>query len=134
MDLVTSGGASVFDLAFAITTEWKDPQPAIQAGVYDGKLVILNSEFDKPGELVDRGVAGNQYRFYAVAGTPHVSDHLEVPSFSSRSTPASFDFALRAHFLQGDRWCGVARRRQRAITSRPKATRSNATRTATRSP
>ena len=126
MDLVTSGGASVFDLAFAITTEWKDPQPAIQAGVYDGKLVILNSEFDKP--------AGNQYRFYAVAGTPHVSDHLEVPSFSSRSTPASFDFALRAHFLQGDRWCGVARRRQRAITSRPKATRSNATRTATRSP
>jgi hypothetical protein len=105
MDLVTSGlGASVFDLAFAITTEWKDPQPAIQDGVYDGKLVIVNSEFDKPGELVDRGVAGNQYRFYAVAGTPHVSDHLEVPSFSSRSTPASFDFALRSHFQQGDRW------------------------------
>jgi hypothetical protein len=66
----------VFDLAFAITTEWKDPQPAIQDGVYDGKLMIVNSEFDKPGELVNRGVARNQYRFYAVAGTPHVSDVL----------------------------------------------------------
>jgi hypothetical protein len=35
---------------------------------------------------VDRGVARNQYRFYAVAGTPHVSDHLEIPSFASGST------------------------------------------------
>jgi Alpha/beta hydrolase domain len=105
MDLVTSGlGANVFDLAFPITTEWKDPQPAIQAGVYDGKLVIVNSEFDKSGKLVDRGVARNQYRFYAAAGTPHVPDHLEIPSFASRSTPASYEFALRAHFLQGDRW------------------------------
>ena len=53
---------------------------------------------------MDRGVARNQYRFYAVAGTPHASDHLEVASFASRSTPASYEFALRAHFLQGDRW------------------------------
>ena len=54
--------------------------------------------------MVDRGVARNQYRFYAVAGTPHVPDHLEIPSFASRSTPASWEFALRAHSLQGDRW------------------------------
>lgn len=105
MGLVTSGlAADVFDLAFPITTEWDDPQPAIDGGLYDGKLVIVNSEFDQSANLVDRGVAPGQYRFYAVAGTAHVPDFLEIPFFSSGSTPASFEPALRAHFLQGDRW------------------------------
>ena len=105
MDLVTSGlGANVLDLAFPFTTEWDDPQPAIQAGSFDGKLMIVNSEFDKSRNLVDRGVAPDQYRFYAIAGTPHVPDHLEIPSFATGSTPASYEFPLRAHFLQGDRW------------------------------
>jgi Alpha/beta hydrolase domain len=53
---------------------------------------------------VDRGVAPNQYRFYAVAGTPHIPDLLEIPFFSSQSTPAPWLPALRAHFLQADRW------------------------------
>jgi hypothetical protein len=105
MDLVTSGlAANVFDLAFPFTTEWDDPQPAIEDRMYDGRLVILNSEFDQSANLVDRGVAPGQYRFYAVAGTPHVPDHLEIPSFATESTPASYEFALRAHFLQSDRW------------------------------
>jgi hypothetical protein len=105
MDLVTSGLAgSVFDLAMPITTEWKDPQPAIENGLFRGKLAIVNSEWDASGSLVDRGVAPNQYRFYAVAGTPHIPDLLEIPFFSSQSTPASWLPALRAHFLQADRW------------------------------
>jgi hypothetical protein len=105
MDLVTSGLAgSVFDLALPITTEWEDPQPAVESGLFRGKLVIVNSEADASGSLVDRGVVPNQYRFYAVAGTPHIPDLLEIPFFSSRSTPASFQPALRAHFVQADRW------------------------------
>ena len=105
MDLVTSGRAGdVFDLAMPFTTEWTDPQPALQSGIHRGKLLILNSEAEASGNLVDRGVAPDQYRFYAVAGTPHVPDLLEIPFFSSRSTPASWVPALRAHFLQGDRW------------------------------
>jgi hypothetical protein len=104
MDLVASGAAGVFDLALPFTAEGDDPQLAIQGGRYNGKLIIVESEADKSGNLVDRGVATNQYRFFAVAGTPHVPDHLEIPSFSSGSTPASFEPALRAHFLQGDRW------------------------------
>jgi OsmC-like protein len=92
----------VFDLAFPFTTEWKDPQPAIQGGSYDGKLLIVNSEFDKSGSLVDMGVARDQYRFYAVAGTPHCPTTSRSP-FASALTPGSYEFALRAHFLQGDR-------------------------------
>jgi hypothetical protein len=105
MDLVTSGLAgSVFDLAMPLTTEWDDPQPAIDTGLFRGKLVIVNSEADASASLVDRGVAPNQYRFYAVAGTPHIPDLLEIPFFSRQSTPASWSPAFRAHFLQADRW------------------------------
>ena len=102
--LVTSGRAArVFDLTLPFTTEGIDPQPALSAGLYGGKLIIVNSEFDASADLVDRGGAPGQYRFYAAAGTPHVPDVL-VPFFSNMTTPASFQPALRAHFLQGDRW------------------------------
>jgi hypothetical protein len=50
------------------------------------------------------GVAPGQYRFYAVASTPHVPDLLDIPFFSTRTTPASWAPALRAHFLHGHRW------------------------------
>src|SRR5512132_1881041 len=54
MDLVTSGrAANVFDLALSITTEWSDPQPAIAAGMYNGKLIIVNSEADASANLID---------------------------------------------------------------------------------
>jgi hypothetical protein len=105
MDLITSGLAGgVFDLAMPLTTEWNDPQPALETGLFRGKLLIVNSEADAPGNLVDRGVAPNQYRFYAVAGTPHIPDLLDIPFFTRQSTPASWLPALRAHFMQADRW------------------------------
>lgn len=110
MALVGSGAAGVFDLALPFAAEGDDPQLAIQGGRYQGKLIIVESEADVSGNLVDRGVAPNQYRMYAVAGTPHVTDHLEIPSLASESTPASYEPALRAHFLQGDLWVRTGRR------------------------
>jgi Alpha/beta hydrolase domain len=105
MRILSSGQAkSVFDLLFPITTEGTDPQPALTEGRYKGKLIIVNSEFEGAStEFVDRGVAPRQYRFYAVAGTPHILDFL-VPSFASMTTPASYQPEVRAHFLQGHRW------------------------------
>ena len=100
--LITSGlAAGVFDFAFPFTTGAYDPQTAITNRLYEGKLIIVNSESEGvSSDLVDRGSAPNQYRFYAVAGTPHVSDHvLPFPT-----SPASYQPALRAHFLQGDLW------------------------------
>jgi hypothetical protein len=105
LDLVTTGRArGVFDLALPFTTEGADPQPALLDGRFDGRLVIVNSEAEDSATLLDRGVAPGRYRFYAVAGSPHVPDHLEIPSFATRTTPASWEPALRAHFLQADRW------------------------------
>jgi hypothetical protein len=105
--LVTSGrAAGVFDFALPFTAEGHDPQAALAAGRYGGKLIVVNSEFDPPDGLVDRGGLPDRYRFYAVAGTGHIPDFLEVPFFSSRSSPASFAPALRAHFLQGHAWVG----------------------------
>ncbi|WP_407840649.1 alpha/beta hydrolase domain-containing protein [Streptomyces sp. DSM 116496] len=107
--LVHAGAAAgVFDLAVPITTEGFDPQADLVAGRFDGKIVIVNSEADDSTNLTDRGVALNRYRFYVVAGSPHVPDPLEAPldvPFPVRqTTPASFVPALRAHFLQGHDW------------------------------
>ncbi|WP_144127160.1 alpha/beta hydrolase domain-containing protein [Catellatospora sichuanensis] len=105
LDLVTTGRATgVSDLALAVTTEFTDPQLALQAGAYPGKVIIVNSEIDVSGNLIDRGVVPGQYRFYAVAGTPHIPDDLDVSDELDRTTPASYVPALRAHFLQADRW------------------------------
>ena len=103
--LVASGQADgVFELALPFTVESPvDPQAALGAGRFHGKLLIVNSATDDSGNLVDSGAHPNQYRFYAVAATPHVSDPL-VPLFSNQTTPASWIPALRAHFLQAHRW------------------------------
>jgi hypothetical protein len=103
--LLVSGQADgVFELALPFTVESPvDPQPALGAGRFDGKLLIVNSAADDSSNLIDSGAHPDQYRFYAVAGTPHVSDPLR-PLFSNETTPASWIPALRAHFLQAHRW------------------------------
>lgn len=104
--LVTSGrAAGVFDFVLPFTAEAYDPQTALAAGIFSGKLIIVNSESEgASASFVDRGVTPDQYRFYATAGTPHIPDYLEVPFFTSKSTPASYQPELRAHFLQGHNW------------------------------
>lgn len=103
--LLVSGQADgVFELALPFTVESPvDPQAALGAGRFDGKLLIVNSAADDSSNLADSGAHPDQYRFYAVADTPHVSDPL-VPLFSNETTPASWIPALRAHFLQAHRW------------------------------
>jgi Alpha/beta hydrolase domain len=103
--LVTSGrAAGVFDFALPFIAEKHEPQPALAAALYGGKLIIVDSEYDSPAGLIDLGTVSNQYRFFVVAGTPHIPDPLDVLSASNRTTPATYEPALRAHFLQGDRW------------------------------
>jgi hypothetical protein len=104
--LVSSGrAAGVFDLVVPFTAPAHDPQTALAAGLDGGKLIIVNSEFEArvAASFVDRGGLPNQYRFYAVAGTPHIPDFW-VPGVASMTTPASWQPALRAHFLQGHDW------------------------------
>ena len=110
--LITSGrAAGVFDFALPFTAGKPsfaegsfDPQAAIAADLFSAKLIIVNSEFEgTSADFVDRGVAPGQYRFYAVAGTPHIPDTL-APGPSTETTPASWQPALRAHFLQGHDW------------------------------
>lgn len=103
--LVTSGGAAgAFDLALPITAVGHDPQAALAAGRYGGKLIVVNSEGEGASAgFVDRGGLPDQYRFYAVAGSPHIPDPL-VPFFTNRTTPAGYQEAVRAHFLQGHEW------------------------------
>ncbi|MGA5065250.1 alpha/beta hydrolase domain-containing protein [Streptomyces exfoliatus] len=107
--LVHSGDATgALDLVLPITTEGFDPQADIAAGRYKGKVLIVNSEADDSTNLTDRGIVTHRYRFYVVAGSPHIPDPLDAPlnvPFPVRgTTPASFVPALRAHFLQGHKW------------------------------
>lgn len=103
--LVTSGQAArLFDFALPFAASGFDPQTALAAGLYGGKLIVVDSEFDDPTDLEDRGIVPHQYRYYAVAGTPHKPDPLDTPSNANGSTPATYVAALRAHFLQGHRW------------------------------
>jgi Alpha/beta hydrolase domain len=103
--LLVSGQADgVFELALPFTVESPvDPQAALGAGRFEGKVLVVNSAADDSSNLIDSGAHPDQYRFYAVAGTPHVSDPLR-PLFSNETTPASWIPALRAHFLQAHRW------------------------------
>jgi hypothetical protein len=103
--LVASGRAEgVFDLAMPFTAEGPfDPQGALGAGAFTGKVLVVNSAAEASETLEDTGANPDDYRFYAVAGTPHVPDPL-VPLFSNETTPASWIPALRAHFLQAHRW------------------------------
>jgi len=106
--IVASGLAKdVFDLAVPITTgSENDPQVSIRDGEYNGKVITVNSEaewFDGRA-LEDRQERPDQYRFFIVPGTPHVPDPLCPGLFSNETTPASWQPALRAHFLQGHAW------------------------------
>jgi alpha/beta hydrolase family protein len=107
LDIVNSGEAEgVFDLIAPHIAFGADPQILIADRGYSGKVVILNSEWQvEPSvNLRDRGVAPDRYRFYQVAGAPHVSDFLDPPDFWSTTTPASYQPELRAHFIQGHLW------------------------------
>jgi hypothetical protein len=112
--IVASGQAEgVFDLAVPVTTDGahdlldtNDPQKAIAAKRYGGKVIAVQSEFEWPAErpFEDAGTSPNQYRSFFVAGTPHVPDSLCDGHFANRTTPAGWQHALRAHFLQGHAW------------------------------
>jgi hypothetical protein len=106
--IVASGLAEdVFDLAVPITTGSEyDPQASIAAGKYGGKVITVNSEFEwlDGRALEDRGATPDHLRFFIVPGTPHVPDPLCPGLFSNESTPASWQPALRAHFLQAHDW------------------------------
>ncbi len=101
----------VFDLAVPIITRGGPaPQVSIAAGKYSGKVITVDSEaeWSHGGRaLEDRGTTPGHYRFFIVPGTPHVPDPLcpfyAIPH-TNRSTPASWQPALRAHFLQGHAW------------------------------
>ena len=112
--IVASGQAEgVFDLAVPVTTDnienllaANDPQKAISDGRYSGKVISVQSEFEWPAgqTFEDRGKSPDQYRSFFVAGTPHVPDYLCSGDFSNKTTPAGWQHALRAHFLQGHAW------------------------------
>jgi hypothetical protein len=105
--IVDSGRADgLFELALPITTDQPfDPQDALAAGRYHGKVIRLASEFEwfAARAAEDRGGSPGRYRSYFVPGSPHVPDPL-CPLFSNRDTPASWTPELRARFAQGDAW------------------------------
>ena len=109
--LVTSGrAAGAFEFALPIIASGHDPQAALTAGLYGGKVIVVNSEAEgASASFVDRGAFPDQYRLFAVAGTPHRLDPL-VPNPLNRTTPASYQPALRAHFLDGHDWVRVGTR------------------------
>jgi hypothetical protein len=72
--------------------------------VYDGKLVIVNSEFDKSGSSWIVASLATSTASMPSRAHPTRPMTWRLRPFASRSTPASYEFALRAHFLQGDRW------------------------------
>ena len=105
--IVDSGLADgLFELALPITTDQPfDPQVALAAGRYHGKVITLDSEFEwfYARAAEDRGGSPALYRSYFVPGSPHVPDPL-CPLFSNKDTPASWTPELRARFTQGDAW------------------------------
>jgi hypothetical protein len=112
LDIVNSGEADgVFDLIAPHVVFGADPQIAIANHRYSGKVVILDSEWseESSADLIDRGVAPKQYRFYQVAGAPHFPDFLDPPDVSSMTTPASAQPELRAHFVQAHLWVAEAK-------------------------
>ena len=106
--IVASGLAEdVFDLVVPITTgSENDPQASIATGKYSGKVISVASEFEWywGRALEDREVKPDQYRYFIVPGSPHLPDPICSFPLSNRSTPAGFQPALRAHFLQGHDW------------------------------
>ena len=101
----------VFDLVVPIIT-WNmanpqdNPEAAIKDGKYSGKVISVNSELEwhVGRALEDQGTMPDHYRYFIVPGTPHISDPLCDGSLGNRTTPAGWQPALRAHFLQGHEW------------------------------
>ena len=106
--IVASGLAEgVFDLALPITTgSENDPQVSIREGKYSGKVISVASEFEWywGRALEDREEKPDQYRYFIVSGTPHIPDPLCSFPLANMTTPAGWQPALRAHFLQGHDW------------------------------
>lgn len=108
--VIDDGGAEgVFDLALPITTSAMDPQPALAAGRFSGRVIVVNSESDDDAATArgmrDDGTARRRYRYYVVPGTPHILDVLEDPFDAGHlTTPAEYRSELRARFWQGHRW------------------------------
>jgi hypothetical protein len=106
--IVASGLAEgVFDMALPITTgDENDPQVSIREGKYSGKVISVASEFEWywGRALEDREEKPDQYRYFVVSGTPHIPDPLCDGSLGNGTTPAGWQPALRAHFLQGHNW------------------------------
>jgi hypothetical protein len=105
--IIDSGLADgLFELALPITTDQPfDPQVAIAAGRYRGKVITVDSEFEwfYARAAEDRGGSPGLYRSYFVPGTPHIPDPL-CSFFSNETTPASWKPELRARFVQGNAW------------------------------
>ena len=103
--LIRSGSASgVFDFTLPVIAVGPELESSLAAGIYGGKLIIVNSQAEGASRrFIDQSAAPDQYRLFVVAGSPHIPDDL-VPSFNNRTTPAGFQPALRAHFLQGHAW------------------------------
>src|SRR5215217_8232942 len=116
--IVASGLAEgVFDMVLPIITFDMDnpqdnPEASIKAKKYSGKAISVNSELEwhLGRALEDRGTSPDQYRYFIVPGTPHISDPLCDGTLGNMTTPAGWQPALRAHFLQGHDWVtkGVA--------------------------
>jgi Alpha/beta hydrolase domain len=116
--IVASGLAEdVFDLVVPITTfnmvnPQDNPEEVIRAKKYSGKVISVNSELEwhVGRALEDRGTSPDHYRYFIVPGTPHIPDPLCDGTLGNTTTPAGWQPALRAHFLQGHDWVtkGVA--------------------------
>jgi len=106
--IIASGLAEgVFDMALPITTgSENDPQASIGEGKYSGKVISVASEFEWywGRALEDREEMPDQYRYFIVPGTPHIPDPLCSFPLANMKTPAGWQPALRAHFLQGHYW------------------------------
>jgi hypothetical protein len=108
--LVESGMAEgVFDgvLSYVNAAVSTPLQNAIDSGIYGGKVIVLNTEFDTAvfgaRLLEDNGSTPDNYRHFAVPGAPHAPDAL-LPALPQPSSPASYVPQLRAHFWQLHKW------------------------------
>jgi hypothetical protein len=99
-------------ITFNMANPQDNPEEAIRAKKYSGKVISVNSELEwhVGRALEDRGTSPDHYRYFIVPGTPHIPDPLCDGTLGNTTTPAGWQPALRAHFLQGHDWVtkGVA--------------------------
>lgn len=98
-------GHRLFDLSFACTANYLAPFPA------QNPIIIFNTERDFDSRAIP-DPQFPQYRWYAVAGAPHIPDAaLTRPWFKDGTTPpiagtTPLDWSpfIRALFVAGDQW------------------------------